>query len=551
MGQGWSKRFRQNLGKLVSGEDNLSERGARKQSLDLNSIRNSLKNDNGIMEMMTGGLSQPVWGPEINTVGGYSREGYTSKPFDTPAIPFRTQAIALQQDEDVQLAINRLTSQVTGGEHYLKTANDEVTDYLEHFAEDINFDTFDSQLVRELLWYGNSVWKPRMGIRNVRKFEDLMHIPISSYVRIWWDRQRQPYKYEFRGAQYQGYHNPEEIIVFDWNNVDASLFGTGFGVSLTSPRDFEMILNGDETTTSRLPSALERKYAVQFIMQMATQRYVPRNIWAATDGSEETRKNLQSQVETLGIGQDVVAGAKVEVQELGTNTRAFNPEEFTETVQSPIMKGLNDFSGKQGSENSHSFANAETAEEQTESGLTAFTIHLKTQVSKKLFKPWYQNNPLWTPNYMTGLMPVPWDDLEFRLNFGAVEKKNITTDQLTKLLELYLNTPIPKNPATIHKLFEQAGLDVNENDMIQMDAMYNDTSGQMAMNNMAKEQLPQNDMGGGPVEAQFNNQNIGDPPMGNPMHDSMAQNFGNPFVPTNYRRSTQNQDFNTGRDYEK
>ena len=67
------------------------------------------------------GLSQPVWGPEISTVGAYSREGYTSRTFDTPAIPFSTQAIALQQDEDIQLAINGLASQVTGGSHFLST----------------------------------------------------------------------------------------------------------------------------------------------------------------------------------------------------------------------------------------------------------------------------------------------------------------------------------------------------------------------------------------------------------------------------------------------
>jgi len=64
----------------------------------------SLKTYMSMGEAMPG-LSQPTWGPEISTVGAYSREGYTSRTFDTPAIPFKQQAFALQVDEDAQLAI--------------------------------------------------------------------------------------------------------------------------------------------------------------------------------------------------------------------------------------------------------------------------------------------------------------------------------------------------------------------------------------------------------------------------------------------------------------
>ena len=237
-------------------------------SLSLQSLRHHMGTP---ISELSPGLSQPVWGPEISTVGAYSREGYTSKTFDTPAIAFSTQALALQIDEDVQLSINSLASQVTGGEHYINTVSEEITDYLERFTFDLSFDIFDTELIKELLWYGNSIWKPRMGIQNVRSFDDLMHIPISSFVRIWWDRQRQPYKYEFRGAEYQGYHNPGEIIHFNWNPVDASVFGTGFGVSATSSRVFDMVISGDETQEVTLPSMLNRKYAIQFIMQMASK----------------------------------------------------------------------------------------------------------------------------------------------------------------------------------------------------------------------------------------------------------------------------------------
>ena len=113
-----------------------------------------------------------------------------------------------------------------------------------------------------------------------------------------------------------------------------------------------MIISGDDVQQVTLPSMLNRKYAIEFIMQMASQRYVTRNVYVAPGASEDERNQLQSFVEQLQIGQDLVAGTQLDVKELGTNTRTFNPQEFIETVSSPIMKALNDFSGKQGSETS-------------------------------------------------------------------------------------------------------------------------------------------------------------------------------------------------------
>jgi len=527
-------------------------------SISLQSIKHFMQQP---LTELSPGLSQPVWGPEISTVGAYSREGYTSRTFDQPAIPFSTQNIAIQQDEDIQLAINRLSSQVTGGEHFITSANEILTDYLEKFTKNIQFDRFDTILIKELLWYGNSVWKPRMGIRNVQRYEDLMHIPITSYVRVWWDRQRQPYKYEFRGAEYQGYHNPGEVIPFTWNPVNASEFGTGFGVSATSERIFDMVVSGDKTQQVTMPSMLDRKYGIQFIMQMASQRYVPRNVYIAMGGTDDDRNQLQSFVEQLQIGQDLVSGAQIDIKELGTNTRTFNPSEFTETVQSPIMKAINDFSGKQGSEVSHSFANAETAKEEKETGLSAFTINAKVQLAEYLFKPWYDANPYFGPEYMAGLIPVEWDDLEFELNFGAVEKKDIPIEQQIKLIELFLNTPVPKNPKTILKLFEQAGLPVNEDDFTGVEMEYDDPNGKQAISkaednsdNSTEETLqlpPYADIGGGEIFPDFNNNNVGSPPMDNAIYDSMARfPRDTPFVPGTFHQSNQSQDWNFGRHYE-
>jgi len=155
------------------------------------------------------------------------------------------------------------------------------------------------------------------------------------------------------------------------------------------------------------------------------------------------------------------------------------------------------------------------------------------------------------------MLPVPWHMGRFELNFGQVEKKDITVPDMIKLIELYLQSPsVPQDPKQILKLFEQAGLPIDEDYLVTIDNYYNDPHGQMAAQNMqtgntAPEPYPPTaDIGGGPV---YNDQVMGSPPMDNPTYDSMmidVRGSGNPFVPTNYRQSTQNQDWNTGRDYE-
>ena len=562
---GWSTRLRNGIASVISADHSAQKQigvvNSPKQqtSFPLNALHRQMNMPN--LEETIPGLSQPVWGPEIATVGAYSREGYTSKTRKTPTVPFRIQAEALEQDEDVQLAINQLSSLVTGGEHYISTSQEYLTDYFEKFSKDLDFDIFDTELVKELLWYGNSFWKPRLGIANVRSYDDLMHIPISSAQAIWWDRQRQPYKYEFRGAEYQGYHNVGEVIHFTWNKVDASVFSTGFGTSVTSTRTFDMAINGEQFVTLDLPSMLARKYATQFNMQMAEQRYISTNVWQAPGASETERAALQSQIETKTVGQDVVAGSELKVEELGSNSRNFNSEQFTEITQAPIFKALNNFKGKQAGESQHTYANAETAAALDEIGLAAFPIAIKTQLAEKLFRPWYEANPYASYNYLGGLIPVPWDEINFDLNFGQVEKKDIAVEDMIKLIEIYMQSPMIKDPKVIHNLFKQAGLDIGEYD--DMDQIYNDPNGQMAMQQagiIAPELPPNSDMGGGEIHPVFNNQIMGSPPMDNPIYDSMATDPRGenaiphpddiPFVPSNYHQSNQSQDWGWGRDYE-
>ena len=506
---------------------------------------------------MTPGLSQPVWGPEISTVGAYSREGYTSRTFDTPTIPFRLQTVGLQIDEDVQLAINHLSSQVTGGAHYVKAEKSFVADYFKKFTKDLNFDTFDTTLVKELLWFGNSVWKPRMGIANIRSMKDLMHIPISSFARIWWDRQRIPYKYEFRGAEYQGYHNPGEVIHFSWNHVNSSVFGTGFAVSMSTPRMFDMPVNGGELEQRELQSLLDRKYTTQYIMQLAEERYVTRNLWTVEQGDEVSRQALQGQVENLDIGQDVVAGTKVEVQELGSQARNFNPEQFTDLTQGPIFKALNDFRGKQGGSESHQYANAKNSAVLDEIGLSAFPISVKEQLMEKLFKPWYEANPL--PNPETGGMTwLTWDELKVEIEFGKVEKKDIPVQDQIKLLELYVNSPLPKDPVVLNNLFIQAGLGITKDMDEELEAMYDPMALMMQQMmsmppDMNEPQPPQGESpqqnnienGGGEIPFSFDNQVMGSPPMDNPTYDSMMIQPRGDFQ-NNYKRSNQSQAWDSG-----
>ncbi|MCK5600929.1 hypothetical protein KAR91_03610 [Candidatus Pacearchaeota archaeon] len=466
------------------------------------------------------GLSQPVWGPEISTVGHYSREGYTSKTFDKPIIDFKTQVEALARDEDVQLAINHLSSQITGGEHYWKGVNDQIVEHIEDFSTLIDFDELDTMMVKELLWFGNSFWKPRMGIAEIHSKDDLMHIPISSAVRIWWDRQRIPYKYEFRGAEYQGYHNPDEIIHLKWNPVNASAYGVGFGVAMTSPHSFMQITaNGPEPNV--LPSLLDRKYSNQLTMHVTERRYTPRNVYVAEGADEIERTALQAQLQDLKLGEDFVAGSSLKVQELGSMQRAFNPTQFTDTVLGPIMKAMNDFRGKQGTESSHQFANAKTSAVLDQIGLSSFPLTVTRMLIDQLFKPWYEANPVYDPSYGGGMIAIPWKICDYELNFGRVQKKDIELADQIKLIETGISSGALTDPIEIRKLLEDAGLGLREEYTEEMDAMYHPENA-----------YPQ-DMDS--TDYSFDNQTMGSPPMDNPEYDSMMIDVrGNSLVPEPY-----------------
>ena len=468
-GSGWASRLKLGLSKALNIPTQPLSQGTRPRystNVDVNAVKFAMSPD-------MGGFSQPVWGPEISTVGSYSREGYTSRTFDQPTVPFSQQVYYVRRDEDIQLSQNHLASQITGGEHYWKSEYEAIQSQMQQFSTDIDFDWFDTIVVKELLAYGNSVWKPRLGIANIRNRDDIMHIPISSFVRIWWDRQRRPYKFEFRGSEYQGYHNNDDIMHFLWNPVNASLFGTGFMTSLVSTRDFTELTPSGERQ-KRLPSLMDRGYSTAMTMHLTEKRYVSHNVYETATASVEERNQLSSDLADLETGEDIIVGSKVKVQELGSTAKAFNPEQFTDLVQGQKYKALNDFTGKQGGSESHQYANAETSASLTEIGLSSFPLAVTRQLIEKLFQPWYeQNGGGYDPMYGGGIVAVPWKEANPEVNFGRVQKKDLESADMIALIKLAQETRAVQDPVEMRKLIEDAGLGLTKEFTTQMDNMYN------------------------------------------------------------------------------
>jgi len=461
---GWASRLKMGLANMLNINEPLSHSTHPRYStnLDVNEI-----------QMAMSGFSQPIQGPELSTAGAYSREGYTSRTFLIPTVPFSQQVYYAQRDEDVQITMNRLSSQITGGEHYWKSEYKAIQDMMTQFSTDIDFDWIDTILVKELLAYGNSVWKPRLGISQIRNRDDLLNIPISSFVRIWIDRQRRPYKFEFRGSEWQGYHNSEDIMHFSWNPINGSLFGTGFMTSLVATREFtELTPTGQRQ--KMLPSLMDRKYSTTMNMHLTERRYTPHNVYQTTTASAAERAQLSADVADLETGEDIVVGSKVEVQELGTSARAFNPSQFTDLTQGAIFKALNYFGGKQGSESSHQYANAKTSKEQDEIGLASFPLAVTRQLIEKLFQPWYeQNGGTYDMNYGGGFITIPWKEANPELNFGRVQKKDLETKDMIALIQLASQTGAVQDPIEMRKLLEDAGLGLTKEMTDQMNTMYN------------------------------------------------------------------------------
>ena len=459
---------------------------------DRNSGNKIHLNDVKNMMMYEASLSQPAWGPDPR-VFNYSREGYTSITFDTPTVRHSEQAAALAVDEDAQLGINHLSSIITGGAHYWKAKTDEMAEHMNRFSKQIDFDWLDTIIVKELLWYGNSCWKPRLGIQYIRNKEDLMYLPISSFVRVWWDRQRVPYVYEFRGPEYQGYHRTEDIIHFMWNPVNASAFGTGFGTALTTRRTFQRMKPDGNDEEIQMPSLIDRKLETERNMHFAQRRYLTRNTWSIPEGEDADVAALRADLQDLDVMEDVVSGNKIEVQELGSAARAFDPKAFQDTVQGQIYKALNSFRGKEAGESQHTYANAKTAAMLEEVGLASFPLAVGRQLQDKLFMPWYEGNPVYDMSYGGGMLPMPWEDAEFQLEFGRLEKKQVDTAEMLDALKAGVEAGAIIDPIEIRDILSNI-LPLTQEVTDQMNQTYNNP---MVMPPYMQPQQPQLDVYGG------------------------------------------------------
>ncbi len=490
---GFGQRLRKGLGELISGGNQISSgRLQQTNNLNVNAVRYAASLS------QQSGFSQPVWAPELSTVGAYSREGYTSRTFDTPTIPFSVQVYYAERDEDVALGVNDLTSKITGGAHYWKSEVEAVTEMMQQFSRDIDFDWIDTILVKEVISYGNSFWKARMGINQIRNKDDLMNIPISSAVRIWWDRQRRPYKYEFRGSEYQGYHNKNDIMHFIWNPINASMFGTGVLTALCASKNFDEITPSG-LVPKKLPSLMDRKYSTSMNMHLTERRYTPHNVYVASESSVEERQQLTSDLATLDTGEDIVVGNKVEPIELGTSARAFNPSQFTDLIDGKIQIALGTFRGKQGQESSHQFANAKDSSEQTEIGLASFPLAVTRQLITNLFEPWYNSQGGAVDNktdaygypigYGGGLVSVPWEEANPEINFGSEVKTELETADQIKLIEIAISSGAVQDPVETRQLLEDAGLNLRKEVTEQMNQTYNNPS--VVPPYMASEQPPE------------------------------------------------------------
>ena len=473
-------RLRNAVGKMVMTKNAFDELapqgGGPTYSMDVHQVKEYLN------------TSHPVWGPEIGTHSGLS-EGYSSITFKRPWVSFAEQATYLQEDEDVQLAVNHLSSDITGNDHYWKAKKKEYSDYMSKFTKKIWFDILDTEIVKELLWYGNTVLVPLIPIPEIQHRHDLLHIPISSFIRIWIDRLRRPYKYEFRGSEWQGYMNPQDIIHLKYNPVNANPFGTGFGVALASQREF-FDISVDGLQARKLPNLIDRKLATSFWMHLAQKRYISRNVYQTMKSTKDDRATLKSHLKKLEPGEDIVTGVKLTVQELGTSQRNFDPTLFSNLVSGQLYKGLGDFTGKQGEESSHQYANAKESSKEVEKSLASFPLAVTLQLIEYLFEPWYKAHPLYDPEYGMGMVSLPWDECGFELNFGQEVKRDLTPEQHFALLQLIITSGLIKDPSHLLELFEDSGLAIRSEIKESIDTMYNDPNGQLALANVGQSPIP-------------------------------------------------------------
>jgi len=404
-----------------------------------------------------GDIGQPFW---FSNVGGnhFPREGFTYQPYDIPKVSLSEQLKGYIDDEDARMGIDFLAAKTTGGQHYFKAKTKNLSKYLEQWTSMINLNWLNWQIAKELLAYGNCFVRLRKPIWNCNRPEDFHIIPIESAVRIWWTPDRRPLWYEFRGAQYNGYFRPGEILHFSWSPVNGQIFGFGIMSQLVNRVSY-LEDTPDGPILKERESYLDIKHGLQNVSYKVMKRYLPRLIIDAHKASEETRDSIREEMRILHDSEDIVHGIPgMKLDEVNTQTRPIDPAVFLDMFQASIFKATQTSKGRiAGNSAGPTYANGEESAILDEVGLAQFPIQLKFMVQEMIVKPWYEFNRQIDPLLYDGIIAVPWKSAEFEMMFGKQSKKDLEPEQVAQWVQILQNAgQISSNE--IRKIAEYVGV---------------------------------------------------------------------------------------------
>lgn len=403
-----------------------------------------------------GDIGQPFW---FSNIGGnhFPREGFTYRPYDLPVVPFKEQVKGYTDDEDAQMGINFLAAKTTGGRHYFKAKTKFLGEYVETWTDKINLDYINWQVAKELLAYGNSYWILRVPVWEAKSVDDFLQVPIESAVRIWWTPDRRPLWYEFRGAEYNGYFRPTEILHFHWNRLNGQVFGFGIMAQLTNRVSY-LEDTPDGAIFKERESYLDIKHGLQNVSYKVMKRYLPRLVFGAPKAGEDVRDAIRDEMRVLHDSEDIVHGIPgLTVQEIGNTTRPIDPQVFMDMFQSSIFKAVQTSKGRiAGQSEGPSYANGEESAILDEIGLAQFPIQLKIQIQKMIVRPWYEFNRIIDKN-ISPFVAVPWDVADFEMMFGKQTKKDLEPEQIAQWVQI-LQQAGQIAPHELRKIAEYVGV---------------------------------------------------------------------------------------------
>jgi len=386
-----------------------------------------------------GDIGQPFWFSNIGA-NHFPREGFTYRPFDLPKVTHSDQLKGYLDDEDAKMGIDFLAAKTTGGEHYFTAKTKFLSSYVESWTKKVNLNWLNWQIGKELLAYGNCFVRCRVPIWKASKPEDFQILPIESMVRIWWTPDRRPLWYEFRGAEYNGYFRPGEVMHFIWNPVNGQVFGFGIMAQLTN-RVTYLEDTADGAIIKERESYLDIKHGLQNVSYKVMKRYLPRLVIDAEKASEETRDSIREELRQIHDSEDIVHGVKgLKIDEIGNQTRPIDPQVFMDMFQSSIFKAVQTSKGRiAGQSEGPSYANGEESAILDEVGLSQFPIQLKFQIETMIVKPWYEFNRISDPHLYDGMIAVPWEAGHFEMNFGKQSKKDLEPEQIAQWIQILQN----------------------------------------------------------------------------------------------------------------